>query len=264
MTEKNNAIEKLISTVAAIETASALQPQETFKDLQNALQPVICLLEDRASRCTKKNREKERAYALLEEIKVLRRLAEETTATFSVIKSIQRRQDMIIEKMIFNLKDVLARVVTPAIKSAANARDNQTVTQWGQIDIFINDLILNTVLNLQTTAHQYLAEGSAETERALWAARDKVAEDLTAWKEMIDGKAALKKTCVQVLDNVKSFTAVSNGLPDLFRRMAENRTAIRNRLPVLLTDLKLFMEDPGKIEKPSPIKRLIELVSLPG
>ena len=264
MSEKNNVIENLISALHGFEKAGVLQTQEAFNDLQRALPPVINLLDDRISRHAKKDRGKVQACSLLEKIKVLANRADDAKAVFSVLKSIQHRQDMIIEKMIFNLENTLIQVVGPAIKAAANARDNQAVTQWGQADIFINDLMLNYVLNLQTTAHHYLAEGNAESAQILWAIRDNLAGDLAAWKEMGDGKYALTKTCDQVFDNLKAFTDVSKGLPDLFRRMAGNRTAIRNEIPALLKELTSFTENTGTTEKSSPIKKLFRFVSIPG
>ena len=162
------------------------------------------------------------------------RLAGELGRARAEQRRIRAQWDASIEESLGFLEKTMDEVIDPNKDAAGQRADIPAMTQWGAVDMVMNEDVIANVLRLRTATHDYAAGEREEQWQALEQALDAASRGLEAWRGTIGGLASMQPAA----DAIQAFLDRYRALGEQYRGLIRGKQAIDGRVAASIASLE--------------------------
>ncbi|MBN1798166.1 MAG: methyl-accepting chemotaxis protein [Spirochaetales bacterium] len=174
------------------------------------------------------------------------------SSSVTQLQEIKKKWDDIIAQTIIMLEEVMEETIDPAKANAAYSGNISLLTRWSNIDMIMNEAVITNVLKLQTAAHDFSENPTAENLNVFTASANDAKAGIREWQKIITGVENLEKAAASITDSFNNFTNLGNEYNTELSSLNGLAAELESLNITILEELETAMEeviDPAKAAK---------------
>ncbi len=163
--------------------------------------------------------------------------------------AIERKWDASAQKSLTTLMTTMEEVIDPAKERAEQSEIIPEMVKWGEIDMVMNEGVIQKILLLQMTAHDYAAQSTEESWKRFQTMLTDARNGLEEWTGLLSGEAAMRQSAQVIREQLDEFSALGDQYNQILTGSQAIKQEFTNSVQSVLAEVETVMQevlDPAK------------------